>query len=318
MSAGAPAPGAVRWAHVAERGSSAGIRVMAWIHRHVPRVVTEVLLVPVVAYFWLTGGEARRASRRHFEAIARHAPERLPPRPLLGRTFRHFYTFASMLADRVSFWAGRYEGFDVAFHGREVLEPLGRDGRGGVLLGAHLGSFDVLRVLARDAGARVNVVMFTSNARRINDLLGALDPTASVRVIEVEPDSIRAAFQIRACVERGELVAMLGDRIPPGGRERSIRARFLGRDASFPEGPFRLSLVLGLPIYSCVALRTKPTRYDLHFERFSAGHRPTRDERDDEVRELVERFAAWLERRTLDAPYQWFNFYDFWDREASS
>jgi len=321
------------WTAAAERGSALGIRLMAWAHRRLGRRTTGVLLHPVVAYFLVTAGEARRASRLYFRRLAAHLPHRTPARPAAGHTFRHLHTFATLLLDRLSLWTGRYADFEVRIHGREAMEGLVRERRGALLLGAHLGSFDLLRVIARDADIRVSVVMFTGNARRINDLLGRLDPGSTLRIIELDPDSVRAGFEIRRRLARGEFVALLADRLPPGAphpatrpggdgaaprRARVAHARFLGTEAPFPLGPFLLPVLLRVPAVLCVALARAPGRYDVHLERLAEPEAAPGQPREQAAAALVARFAERLEHYVALAPYQWFNFYDFWAAEPGA
>ena len=226
--------------------------------------------------------------------------------------YRHFRCFAEVLLDRFSFWAGAYDGFSVEINGREQMQGLIESGRGAVLVGAHLGSFDVLRVISRDAGVRVNVLVFTANAQRINQVLAALDPDSEVRLIEVGPSSVSSVFALRRCVERGEFVAVLSDRVHRGGRGRISRASFLGRPASFPQGPFLIAMILGLPTILTLALKTGPRRYEVYLETLAGGEAVPARERQKVLQERVEAFAARVQHYCTLAPFQWFNFYDFW------
>ncbi len=304
------------WAQAAERGSLLGIRFGVWCYRAFGPRLTAILLYPIVAYFWLVAPSARRASRDYFERLvaAGAVPEGLGHR--FGRTFWHFHTFAELILDRFCFWTGRYEQFEVEIHGRESMEPLIEAGRGAVLLGAHLGSFDVLRVIARDASIRVNVVMFTANARRINDILAELDPSSAVRIIEIDPTSVRAALEIKACIDRGEFVAMLGDRVPPGTGSRQRSSRFLGANAVFPEGPFLVPIVLRAPVVLCLALKRDKSHYDIFLETLAEAGKTPNAQRDVVLQDRVDAYAARLEHYTRMAPFQWFNFYDFWRQET--
>jgi len=301
-----------RWEARRERGSRLALRFVVGFFRRLGRRWTSLLLHPIAAYFTLASGAARRASRDYQRALSRHRDGPAAREPGWRDTYRHIHAFSDAILDRFCLWAGRYEDFDVPVHGAdEVLACLDR-GQGAVLVGAHLGCFDVLRVFGRDAQVPVTAVMFTANARGINQVFEELDPSSNLRIIEVEPGSLSAAFAIRRCIERGELVALLGDRVAPGGRDRVTHASFLGRAAPFPTGPFLLPLLLGVPVILSLALKTGPQRYEIVFEPLADGEPVAPDAREKEVQLRVERFASRLEHYCLQAPDQWFNFYDFW------
>jgi predicted LPLAT superfamily acyltransferase len=194
-----------------------------------------------------------------------------------------------------------------------------------VLVGAHLGNFDALRALAHRSGVVVNVAMFTRHAARINRLLRELDPTIDVRVLHLDPAAPDLALRLRACIDRGEFVAILGDRVGPGARARVVRVPFFGVEAPFPQGPFLLAGVLACPVLLIVGLRGGRDRYDVFVEPLAdaipqlEGAVPIAPRlRTERIRDLVATYARRLEAFCLRAPYQWFNFYDFWGDETRS
>jgi predicted LPLAT superfamily acyltransferase len=300
------------WASTAERGSPLALRFVLWFFRRFGAPVTRLLLHPIVAYYCVFAGQARRASRAYLERVRRVRGEE-GPSPGLRDTYRHLYTFAESILDKFSFWAGGAGDFDIAIRGGENMEKyFGPGGGGAFLVGAHFGNFDVLRVIARDAGIRVNVLLFTANARRVNAALETLDPGSNVRIIDIDPTSVQAAFEIRRCAGRGELVAVLADRVQFGGRHRVGYATFLGERAAFPEGPFLIPLILGLPLVLTLALKTGPKSYELIIESLGEAEAVPARDRPKVLAERIESFASRLEHHCLRAPYQWFNFYDFW------
>lgn len=299
------------WTSVAERGSRLALRLFTWCFRRIGRARLRPLLAPIVGYYWLFAPAARRASRDYLQRLDR-AQGGDGRRPRLRDSYRHLYSFADGILDRFSFWAGAYDDFEITIHGREHMEGYIEDGRGAFLIGAHLGNFEILRVIARDADIRVNVLTFSANAQRINETIQALDPGCNARVIEVDPTSVRLAFEIRRCVERGEFVAVLGDRVGGFGRSRIARATFLGERAPFSQGPFLVSMLLGLPLVLSIALKTGPKSYDVFLETLASGEPVAAPERAKVLQERVEAFAARLEHYCMRAPLQWSNFYDFW------
>jgi predicted LPLAT superfamily acyltransferase len=304
------------WTTVNERGASAGLWLTALFYRVFGRRLSAWFILPVVVYFFVTDRRGRRASRRYLERVyARPAGARaLGHRPTTRDAFRHYYEFGLATIDRLRFTLGGRD-VEVVLHGREHFAPLLAARRGAVLLGAHLGSFDALRVLAAREGITVNVLMTTRHAPRINAVLRRLNPDLDVRVIEPGGHAVDTAARLRACVERGEFVAILGDRVAESARARVVRAPFLGRPAAFPSGPFLLAGALGCPVLLMLGLRRTAAAYEVFTEPLADRVDLRRAERAERVADLARRYAARLEAYCVEAPYQWFNFFDFWDEE---
>lgn len=309
---------ATRWSEVAERGSVLGLRLTLCCYRLFGRPLSLVLVHGVVAYFFLTGRAARRASRAYLRRIA-STPE---GGPALGRapdfwaSFLHFRAFALSIFDRLVLWLGRGDELDFDVSGTDQAAALLAPDRGAIVVGAHLGSFDALRVLADHDRRTVNVLMYTRHAPRINAVLRQLSPDVEMRVIEADPGSMETVLRIRACIERGELVAMLGDRIEAADRTRTVRVPFLGDLVDLPQAPYLLAGLLRCPLFFMVALRSGGGRYRVLAEILSERVELPRREREKRIQELATAFAGRLEHYCRTAPYQWFNFYDFWREGA--
>jgi predicted LPLAT superfamily acyltransferase len=310
---------ATRWSRMAERGSSLGMRITVWCYRVFGRPASLVLVHCIVTYFYLTGRGARRASLAYLRRVAsvpagRAALGRPPGR---WASFLHFRAFALSIFDRLVHWFGRESDFRYEVAGLEDLRALLRPDRGAIVVGAHLGSFDALRALADRDGRMVNVLMYTRHAPRINAVFRRLDPDVQFRVIQAEPNATDTVLRIRACVERGELVAILADRVEPNDRGRTERVQLLGGSVDLPAAPYLMAGLIGCPVFFMVAIRQGAGRYRVTGEVLAERVEQGRDERDKHVRELVAAYAGRLEHHLLTAPYQWFNFYDYWKEGLS-
>jgi len=307
-----------RWSQVTERGSLWGMRITAWSYCRLGRHVCGVLVHAIVAYFFLTDGKGRRASAAYLRRVYA-TPE---GRATLGRppgrwqSFLHYRAFAMSIVDRIGIWFGHVDDFNYEMIGEEHLDRVAEEGRGAILVGAHLGSFDALRLLAERKKSIVNVLMFTANAERINTLFRELSPDMDARVIRVDPASIDSVFEIRECLRRGELVAILGDRIEPGDQNRTIGIPLLGDPVKLSEAPFLLAALLDCPVLMILAFREASGRYSVFAEKLADRVRSPRSEREKRVAELVAAYAARLEFYCKRRPYQWFNFFDYWEDEA--
>lgn len=289
------------WLAQRERSNEPALRLLVWIARRLGRRAGRAALVPVCLYFLLFSLKARAASRDYLRRV-------LGRRPNPADLFRHYYAFASVALDRVFFLSDRWELFDIAIHGEHALRERLDRGQGCFLLGAHLGSFEALRAPARRRGLRVNLVMFEDNARNTARVLRAVDPRLEDDVIALgAPDSM---LRLNGCLAGGGWVGMLGDRVLREGAQ--VRAPFLGGTAVFPTAPFRIAAIAGQPIVLMVGLYLGANRYALHFEHLADAPGARRAERDGVIGELVRRYAARLEHYCRLAPYNWFNFYDFW------
>jgi len=308
-----------RWAQIEEVGTQRSLRVVSGIARRVPRPLALALMAVIAVYYTLRNGEARRSSRAYLARVwaTPEGPEALGSAPGLRTVFRHIREFAVSLYDRVMVLSGALDGVAAEHDGSGEIFAMARANRGALFIGSHLGSTDMLWLISKQYDLRVNVVAFFDNARHINAFFESIDSETHVRVIEIDPDSVRAAFEIRACLERGEVVVILADRLPPGRAVRVAEVDFLGAPARFPFSPFRLASTLGCATYFALCVRTGDARYKTVLRPLGDGAPITRSEREKHARELLERYKSHLEAWCLRFPLQWFNFFDFWERDEN-
>lgn len=318
------AAAAPAWTSRVERGSLGALRFAKALYRTLGRRPFLPLLHVAAFYFFLTGRASRAASRAYLRRVASQ-PDAAPGlrRPPGHReVLRHVDEFALQLFDRMCLWIGEIDRFRFVHRGAEALQALERaaeGGRGAIFLGSHYGSFDMLRSFAGKYRVTVNVVMYTANAPAINSFFEALGTGASLHVIAISPGSPQASLEIRARLERGEIVAILADRAGPGDGERTVTVPFLGAPARLPRGPFELALLLRCPVLAATGRRLGDACYEVGVESFYDGTPVPRGERDAAVQQLATAFAGHLERLCCEDPYQWFNFFDYWEsaRESS-
>ena len=310
---------ATAWSGIAERGSVGAMRFIRWVYATFGRRATIAFLTPVVAYFFATGRAVRRASLDYLRTLwaMPGGPAALGSTPTLRHAFRHLHEFGEQCVDRMIVWSGDTELIEVDYQGTELLLELSQQRRGAILLGSHHGSSDLLRSVAERTGVTINVLIFSANAARINDFFEKLHPGLRMRMIPFELGSIRWVFDVKAAIERGELVALMGDRLWESERDREVEVTFLGRRARFPLGPFLLQTMIGCPMILTGCVRTEPARYRASAIPFAPAGVVPRSDRRKCAEELAERYAQALEESCLRAPYQWFNFFDFWPEDGS-
>ena len=290
-----------------ERGNLFWLRVMSTLSMGLGRRLSRVLLHAIALYFVVAASAARKASRSYLDRS-------LGRRASWLDTYRHVLAFASTVHDRIYLLNGRHDLFDFRTEQEGLASVLKCiEQQGAFLLGAHLGSFEVLRSLASaDPRLNVSVAMYPENARRINQTLAAINPKAVQDIIPL--GHVDSMLKVNQALKDGALVGILADRAVRD--DQSLTLPFLGAPAQFPTGPFRLAALMKRPVYFMVGLYRGGNRYDVHFE---VLHDPARDAalpRDAVVHEMLTRYVDALERYCRSAPYNWFNFFDFWGSEG--
>ena len=310
-SADASAAAQAAWAARRERGSLRLLRFMAWLAVTAGRPLTRLLLHPITLYFLLMAHEPRRHSARYLGRV-------FGRRPSWREQYRHFHAFASTVLDRVYFVRRQNQAFDITMHGDAHCEETLAAGRGGFLLGAHLGSFESLQAAGHTVSHMpVTMVMYPDNAQKIQAVLRALAPDLDLPVIGIgRPGSTLA---IRDALDAGHLVGLLGDRFLAADRARApaIELPFLGQPAPFSDGPLRLAMLLRRRVLFMVGLYEGGRRYDLRFEMLADFREPpaTPALREQAVRAALEAYVRQLEKLCRESPYNWFNFHDFWHED---
>jgi predicted LPLAT superfamily acyltransferase len=259
-------------------------------------------LYPICLYFLTFSLRARRASKLYLHRV-------------LGRPatwcdiFRHYFTFAAVNLDRIFLLRGRYDLFDIRAYGEEPLLERVASKQGAFLLGAHLGSFEMTRATGETRrSVKVRMLMFEDNARKLNAVLSAINPNFALSIIGM--GQFDSMLKISEYLDAGELVGILGDRIMNESGQVSLP--FLGKQAEFPIAPFRLAAMLKKPVFLMAGLYRGGNRYDLHFEQLTTGEAVDRKERERVIEAWQKRYVERLEHYCRLAPYNWFNFYDFW------
>ena len=284
------------WTTRKERGAIPLIRLIVWMVLRLGRTAAQILTLPVCGYFFLLSRTARSASHDYLWRVLGRPPS-------TADRWRHYRCFANCLIDRVLLLNGQIGTFQTTIVGEQALLTVLTGEGGAFLFGAHFGSFEVVRAFGRlIMDVPVSLVMYEDNARKTSQVLNAINPELSMDIVGLGKPGSMLAIQER--LDAGHLVGVLADRSL--NDERSLQIPFLGSDARFPLGPFRMAALLGKPVVLMLGVYRGGLRYDIIFETISIC--PTMAMVEDTLRLYVAR----LEHHCRSAPYNWFNFYHFW------
>jgi predicted LPLAT superfamily acyltransferase len=286
--------------------------VAMWLIRAIAlrggRPIGRLMLYPITLYFYLRRAPERLASRQYLQRVF--------GRPATVRqVFRHMHSYAATSLDRIFLLAHGEQAFDIDIEGLDVLEHYVALGRGIMMLGSHQGSFEALRAIgARRPAIPVRVVLDKQKTPAMTQLLEELAPEVGSLVIDAAQDGASIALAMAEACRQGHVVAMLADRAREHETLRS--ADLLGSPAPFPVSPWLLAHTLKVPVVLCFGIYLGGNRYRLIFEDFSDRIEIPRHSRAPALDALLTRYAQRLEHYIREAPYNWFNFYDFWQTDA--
>ena len=295
------------WSELGEWSLVCGMRFLLWVYLIFGRGVLQYFLFPIVSGYWLANHSARQASRDFLNRVATVFPE-----ANRYNSYQHFISFANAIIDKLAAWSGSVSLDDVIFQGRDDLFVELKKGRGAVLLGSHLGNLEVCRVIADlDNSVQINVLVHTKHAEKFNQLLTQTNKNSGLNLIQVTEINVATAMFLSNKIDAGELVIITADRTSVNLNPRVSRVKFLGEEAAFPQGAFILASLLKCPVYTLFCLK-RHNKYVISFEHFSDELHFPRKNREQAIQQTVQHYAQCLERHCLNAPLQWFNFFDFW------
>lgn len=295
------------WRQQQEKGNPLVLALLTWVALHLGRTAIFIMLCPIVFYYFLFVGRARRASRQ-FLTLA------LERQPHWWETYRHLLTFAVVSMDRILFLAGREKKFQLEIHGGELFTYYRE--RGCVLLASHFGSFDAMRVMGvREQSLPVRILLDIQHNPNALKLIQRLDPQLAKGVIDARTPGPTLALLLSECIAQGELVGIMADRSGTG--ESTVMHHFFGKPAPFPLGCWQLASVLKAPVIACFGIYQGGNRYALHFELIAEQLGTGRRDRSQAIAAGMEHYCQRLETHARQYPFNWFNFYDFWQHDST-
>lgn len=243
---------------------------------------------------------------------ARCAPyldRRFPDRrgvPRLLDAWRLSRAFAHILVDRAALGILGPEALRTRHEGGEALLGLVAEGRGLVLLTAHVGAWQLGMQGLPHLGVPVTVVMHRDPGDVDRQAFEHRGGEAPFRILDPATEGPMALL---AELERGGTLCFMGDRLMPG-TGGSVEATFLGGTIRLPFGPFRLAAATGAPLAICFFTKPEPDRFEL--EVATVLRLDDRGRRPEAYADAVQAFAEALEVFVAREPYCFFNFFDLW------
>jgi predicted LPLAT superfamily acyltransferase len=303
------------WNTEEEKGSPWALTFVIWFSKLFGYNCTYRLTYFIVWFYFLVDAPKRRVVIAYLQQLHFYAKEKTPftEEPGFWHGFKLYKFFGEVIVDRfVSWMRAEKDFFEVDWNGKELLEAQIQSGRGALLLSGHLGNIEVLRSIAQVKDVPIKMLMFVRNAQKYLNMLSKSNKQVLDHLICLESMGIGALTLLQEEIEQGQLIGVLADRITQGAPEKTIQVPWLGRLASFPQGPFVLATLLEVPIYTFFVIKTGSRKYRVEVSQIFDGRTTQRKNRKEVIKNILLAYKEQLETFCLLYPYQWFNFYDFW------
>ena len=317
MQQRASGTGQRHWSAIGEETFVGGMWLMYALFRVGGRGPFRAVLYPVVFWYWAVNRAAREASLEYLQRL-QQATGALGHAPGWRDTLRHFLSFADTILDKMLAAGGHYRLDRVRFAGRGAIEEMVRAKQGALFVTAHVGCLEMCQASA-DAtpGMKLTVLVHTVHAERFNRMLERLSPGRGISLMQVTEITPATAVLLAERVERGEFVAIAGDRVPVvAGRTSAVPVPFLGHAAAFPTGAYMLASPLKCPLYALGCIRQGDT-HEVVFERLAERVVLPRADRLGASALLAADFARFVTTLVTRAPFEWFNFFSFWTQPGA-
>ena len=282
------------------RGNKTGYGIFIAVLKKMGVLPAYILLLFVAAYYFLFSWKSSRA-------IWYYLRKRLGfsvPKSFIS-LYKNYYWFGQALIDRIVMMAGIPNRFTFNFDGEQYLHDMVAAGKGGLLLSAHIGNWEIAGHLLKRLNTRINIVMFDGEHQQLKQYLENTTGQRNANIIVIK-DNISHIYQIMEALNNNELVCMHSDRFLPGNK--TLQADFLGKAAHFPQGPFALATKLNVPVTFVFAMKESFSHY--HF--FATPGIIYRNKPGISSEQVLEAFVNEMTEKVKHYPAQWYNYYDFW------
>jgi predicted LPLAT superfamily acyltransferase len=285
------------------------MKTLFFIYRVFGRAPVLIILYPVISWFFLTNRVARESSRDYLRRLYEYS-EGKSPKPSALNVFRHLYAFGECILDKLIIWSGRIDDLPYSLEGLEEFHSHANAGNGAIVAVSHLGNLDFCRAIGRlYPDINLTVLVHTSHAVKFNQLLKSINPESALNIIQVSKFSMHDAMLLSEKIEKGGLIAIAGDRVPLLWGN-TVAVDFMGSKAEFPVGAYMLAKTLGCPLFSLISIKVGG-KYELSCHKISELRG---EDKSGSIQEAAQAFATRLEDGCLKSPFQWFNFYPFWQQ----
>ena len=286
------------------KGGVAGYKIFIFLIKNLGVKSAYFLLRFVALYFLFFSGKEKKAITWYFKNIHKYSSIKA-----FVSVYKNFYVLGQSLIDKVAILSGIKKDFTFDFDGEENLRQIAAEGKGGFLIGAHTGNWEIAGQLLERIDTKINIVMLEAEHEKVKKLLDNVMVERNMNIIPISND-FSHMFKIAEALQNNELIVIHGDRFMPGSK--SITTNFMGYNAEFPTGVFYLAVKQEKPVTFVSALKETNTHYHFYSTKPKVYSNTKGKTRNQLVTEIINDYKTNIEFILKKYPVQWFNYYYFW------
>jgi len=300
------------WHDIKERGGLLPLMLMLGFYRCGGRWLCRIVLYFIIMWYWLFAVTARQASLQYLQRLHRFAGTLSPfqTQPTWTNSYTHFMQFGECILDKIEGWLGHIPEQRLQLFGHEHFQQHYQ--KGTIIIVSHFGNIELLRAVKSEHPQKINVLVYQKHASQFNQFLKKINDKADVNLISVDELGIETAILLQEKMQQGEWVIVAADRVPVQS-DRVQNVEFLGETATLPQGAWILANLLKVPVLAVFCYRVQQN-FQVHIHHISDQVDLPRKNRLSGMQQVTQLYIACLEQHCLRAPYQWFNFYQFWTK----
>ena len=307
------------WQSKPESTFGLGIDFVLWCHTHLGKHFSHTIIWFIALTVWLLNPSVRKVSKQYLDNLKQFAAVNNISLPHLS-TLKHINRFCNNFLDQLLSWQNKLDMRDVIpvdnSHERFVIQTT--KNTGSVIISAHIGNIEMMRAINNHLQIKnkLNIIIWMNNNKRFMKYLKKLDPNSNINLIpsnNIDPSTI---FTLDDKIKKGEVIVILADRIT-GSESKTVEVEFLGKQAFLPQGPWILAGILNAPVFTSYNIYSDG-RYHSYLNEWGPIKLRDRKNREEEIKQLASRFIQELEEMIIKSPYDWFNFYNFWQEPVNS
>ena len=281
------------------RGTVLGYKIFVFFMKNLGLGAAYFILYFVAAYFCLFALNSSKAIYYYFNKRLKYSRTKS-----LLSIYNSYYTFGQTIIDKVAISSGLRDKFTYEFDGIHLIEETLKEKKGGVLISAHVGNFEIAEFFFGELEGKTSISLLTTDVEHtaIKEYIDSVTNDSNINLIIIKED-LSHIFEINAALARNEIVCITGDRYIKGSK--FFTQELLGAEAKFPAGPFLLASRLNVPVLFVYVMKETSTHYHLYARKSQAA------QRDSKM--LLEEYAESVSWMLKKYPLQWFNYFDFWN-----